>query len=986
MRAPWRSCGTSIVLLLCHALDVGATLPDAATWGSFADGSRLLGRVRPHAGVLRESERRDSLHSWDALAYHVDLSLDLSPPWLEAAVGIRGVARENLVSLDLHLRGYTLDQVEVNGLARAASRQDDQLLLDLAAQPLAAGDTFQVNLGYGGTPVAQDGVGLFVSPSLAYSLSDPWGTRNWIACFDEPFDKATWSIAVRADSSLTTLSNGELTGVTGHGDGTRTWAYRHDAPMSSYLASIVTGHLAVLEDDWQGLPLRWFVYPQHQAQAWQAVSHMDQMLDCFTGLWGDYPFAGYAMGEAPIYGGLGGMEHQTCTTIGNGIIAAGLQYESVIAHELSHMWWGDAVTPVDYRHVWLNEGWATYAEALFYQHLAGGDEQAFLDYLRQIHLTYLNWDSQYLPIYDPPQDDLFNISQYEKAASVLHMLRDLMGDAAFAQAQRDWLAAHRFGTVDSREYQAAMEAASGQDLEWFFQQWIYSGGYPTYTTVSEARQGDAVCWVHLTVGQSHQRLPQFRARVPVRVLSSLMTLDTLLWIEEPSQQFSWVLPGDFDTLIFNADETVLCRHVIVPPLQEAPQWRLRSFAIDDGAGGNGDGDLAPGESGLLSLELENVGGWDTGVQFQLSSDDVELSGNWEPVADAGGGAVIHLPAGPVQVSGWAGPGMGYAELVLNSSSDSYESQSLALRLPMGDPWLLLATRASQADLAPFLRQELDSLEIFSDLLITDNEPLPPSLLPDHRALIWLGGDSGQTLAPAEQDWLAGCFQSQAAGLLVTGQDIIDPVADPWGGIAIRALTMDVPEVRVDGEPGTLDGLSALLIGAGGAMNQTTPSSLQGEGCQVLARYHNSGEPALLAQEGPGGGRLVVAGFGPEAISGMAGTSPRRQWLARLLELLDADTDMSPTVHQAPMSLTLGAPWPNPCNPMAEFHYELARPGFVRLLVHDIRGQRVHRTELGRQEAGSHRFVLHVDGFTSGLYFTTVQSGGESATRRLLVVK
>lgn len=986
---------SALALLLCCLVQGGQAatpLPGAAVWGGFLDGSRFLHRQGAVDLSGRDAARRDSLHAWDALAYQVALRLQLSPAWLDATVEIEAVAREDLGALDLQLRGYAITTAQVNGLDVSLSRLDDQLSLDLGAHPLAAGDSARILLAYGGTPVAQAGVGLFVSPQIAYTLSDPWGTRNWIACFDEPFDKALWSVSVRADSTLTTLSNGALLSVENHGDGTSTWSYAHDRPMSSYLVSLVTGHLTILEDSWQGLPLRWCVYPQHVAPAWEAVSRAGQMFDCFTGLWGDYPFASYAMGEAPIYGGMGAMEHQTCTTVGNGIIAGGLQYESIIAHELSHMWWGDAVTPVDFRHVWLNEGWATYAEALYFQYLAGGDEQAFLDYLRQIHQTYLGWDSQFLPIYDPPVNDLFNTSQYEKAASVLHMLRDLMGDAAFLQAQRDWQAARRYGTVDTPDYQAALEAAGGLDLTEFFQQWIYSGGYPTYQTVTESRaQGDS-CRVHLTVGQSHQVLDSFRARVPLRIVTDQAQLDTLVWIEAPSTQLGWTLPGTFDTLIFNHRETVLCRHLVVPPVTGPPQWRMSGFAIDDSTGGNGDGDLARDESGWLSLELRNVGGWDTGIQFSLDSPDLEVSGTWAIVDEAGGGATVLLPTGVVQLSGWDGADMDYADLVLHSVSDHFGEQAAAIRLPMGDPWLILATSQSQEDLRPFYQIPLDSLRIFTDGMIVDADQLPPEGLPEATGLLWFSGDSGQRLTPDQQAWLKQSYEIFWTKTLVTGQDAWD---DPVADCLFQPITLDVNEVLVDGVPGSpFQGLTALLIGAGGAGNQTSPSSLAlcpevgSCGEWVLAVYHNSQEPALL-----GVGfcdvdySLFAAGFGFEAISGMAGTSSREAWLAAAAELLFTDTALRPaSLPERPLGFWLGMPHPNPFNPVARIPYELSRAMPIRLSLHDLLGREVRVLAEGRQAAGANELSLEGSGLAAGLYIVTLKTEGRHVSRKVLLLK
>ena len=510
--------------------------------------------------------------------------------------------------------------------------------------------------------------------------------------------------------------------------------------------------------------------------------------------------------------------------------------------------------------------------------------------------------------------------------------------------------------------------------------------------MTESRaQGDS-CRVHLTVGQSHQVLDSFRARVPLRIVTDQAQLDTLIWIEAPSTQLGWTLPGTFDTLMFNHRETVLCRHLVVPPVTGPPQWQLSGFAIDDSTGGNGDGDLARDESGWLSLELQNVGGWDTGIQCSLNSPDLDVTGNWAVVDEAGGGATVHLPTGAVQLSGWDRAGMDYADLVLHSVSDHFGEQAAAIRLPMGDPWLILATSQSQEDLRPFYQIPLDSLRTFTDGMIVDADQLPPQGLPEATGLLWFTGDSGQRLTPDQQEWLKHSYEFFWNKTLVTGQDAWD---DPVPDCLFQPITLDVNEVLVEGLPGSpFQGLTALLIGAGGAGNQTAPSSLAlcpevgSCGEWVLAVYHNSQEPALM-----GVGfcdadySLFAAGFGFEAISGMAGTSSREAWLAAAAELLFTDTAVRPaSLPERPLGFALGVPHPNPFNPVARIPYELSRAMPIRLSLHDLLGREVRLLAEGRQAAGAHELSLEGSGLASGLYIVSLRADGRSASRKILLLK
>lgn len=991
-------------VLLALALPVAAPaaqpllpLPSARDWGAFAERPSLraheVPRLGNHATEFGDL-RRDSLHAYDALRYDLRLELDFAQSRIHGVQRMRLRSREpQLEEIVLHLAGLTVDSLSVDGQPVSWQSVGDELRLDLSPQPLAEGDSAEVRVVYGGSPTTQTGVGLFFQSGRAWTLSDPWGTRFWAPCFDEPHDKAVWNLSVLCPDGLQVLANGTRIAVEPGGDGRTLWRFEHPVPMSSYLASLVAGPATLLEDDWNGLPLNWLVYPTHVEQAQLATSRVGAMFDCFTGLWGDYPFASYAMGEAPIYGGMGGMEHQTCTTIGSGIIAGGLTYESIVAHELAHQWWGDAVTPVDFRSVWLNEGWATYAEAFYYRHLAGDDEQAFLDYVRELQLTYLAWDAELLPIYDPPVDDLFNVSQYEKAACVLHMLRELLGRETFDQAQRDWLAAHLFGTVDGEDYRLHLEQASGQPLDWFFDQWIYTGGYPTWgAAVQTLPDGDG--WrAHLSLTQDHPFLEDFRTPLPLRLESGGTVIDTVLWVEGSGASCDWWLVEPLDTLIVNAGHAILGR--VLPVEAPGPlALRVLGFAIDDRDGGNGDGDLAPGESGRLALRLVNDGGWDLDLRFELVGDDLGLSGSWPDVPELGWGEELWLPAGPVSVTADGGPAR-WANLELRTTSQGGGLVTTALRLPVGDPRILFVDGDRDGRHARRYRDELDSLLAFSDEVWPDSlpEPVPGQ---DHDLVLWHTGNAGSALTEADFGWLSSWSAAGGAWLL-SGQDALDSLAaDDLEvlGLQVEELGGTVPSVA-GLAAGPFAGLGGLLIGTGGAANQTRPDRISPTTgvWQAVAQYPGQGGPAgCWRLGGEAGGPALVLGFGMEALSGMAGTDSRRAWLdAALAGLLDGWTGLPPKAGNAPVAmkparLELLGVAPNPFNPSTSLHVRLREPCRLRLQVHDLLGRTVLDEDLGWRPAGEIRQVIDLGDSASGLYIYSVQAGTAVVVGRLLLLR
>jgi len=551
--------------------------------------------------------------------------------------------------------------------------------------------------------------------------------------------------------------------------------------------------------------------------------------------------------------------------------------------------------------------------------------------------------------------------------------------------------------VNTAEYQAAMESASGQDLAWFFQQWIYTGGYPTYRTVTESRNAGDSCRVHLTVNQSHPRLDSFRAPVPLRLVSSTTTLDTLIWVEAASSQFSWRLPGLFDTLIFNHQHPVLCRHETVPATGGTPLWRVIEVQLDDSVGGNGDGDLAAGEWAWLGLTLENVGGWDSQVDFSFASEDLNSVGQWPRVEEVGGGTLLQLPLGRVALSGVQGAHPAWAQGRLLSSSAHYPAQSLPFSVPVGDPWLALVLPAGQEDVAPWVQRELDSLACFTDGEVIVEQAIPQDLLPNHRALLWLSGDAGNYLMDNQFAWIENQLALDPCTVMLSGQDVVDSLSHPWTLAGLEVLHADVADRLVDGAVGSsLEGRSALLLGAGGAGNQVDPSSLMWQDgatdVQTVARYRGSQEPAMVLIGFPNGSRLLVAGFGLEAISGMAGTNSRRQWLEALVPLLDLSSPVpiSPapaaTSGQEPSQFHLGQIFPNPANGQVSVDFVLRRPSRVQLEIFDVAGQLRATLLQGQYPVGEHQATLDLHALPSGQYFIRMTNGTGQQARKLLLVK
>ncbi|MCB1046269.1 MAG: hypothetical protein KDC10_03625 [Calditrichaeota bacterium] len=933
----------------------------------------------------------DSLHGWDALRYQSELSIEPAAGTIAGHMRLLFTSDVVLDSLELHLHALEWGSPEIAGQPLSGQRSGDRLMIALGEMAPAPGDSAWLELDWWGTPTTPSSLGMFITAGQVYTSSDPWGTRNWMPCYDEPFDKALWSQTIRVPENFQVLSNGILNEVTPHGDGTHSFHYEHAHPVSTYLLSVCAYPYSVIESDWNGLPLTWMVYPSHVDEAATLFARVPQMLTLFSTLWGDYPFESYAMGEAPIYGGTGGMEHQTCTTLGHQIIASGNPaYETIVAHELAHQWWGDALTPVHFREAWLNEGWATYAEALFVQDAAGGDPQAFQDYFEsQIRQPYLSWDSAFDPIVDPSAqnfNDFFSVNQYEKAACVIHMLRFLLGEQAFEDAQRLWYTRHRNGVVNSEDYRAVMEEVSGLDLGGFFQQWIHTGGYPSWDVAVEARDAGSDSRVVIGVAQSHPRMSDPLSRVPVRISTSQTELDTVMLIPGPGAQLVATLPGTDASVEFNHGLVALGRSELITVPADAA-LRVTAWSLNDQIGGDGDGNLSEGESAMLSITVQNEGYslWNLALAFDQLPDGLQQQGSFPTVELLGWGQSVTLSG--ILLQNQSIENTQWADAWLLATHDDGSGFPVPFRFRVGDPDLLLVDASATGVGSRWWSPELDSLSAFHDrVLLAD---LPVNAAARYRNLLLVTGEQDRMLPDVIVNTLAQ-FLSGDGWVWISGQDALD-ASGPGSVAAWLNVTIDnddVPAVYATGSPGgPLDGLTALLIGSGGAANQTRPDAFSStDPFWEPVMQWSSGETAALSSQ-----QFLVLGFGLEAASGMGTSDSRRDLIDRCLAVLDptwvgvgapgSGTPVSPSVRGNLSSA------PNPFNPRTRISLELASAGIIRLDVYDLRGARVACLHDGRLEPGQHSFDFDGSGLASGLYLVQLEENGVPLTsRKLLLLK
>lgn len=378
----------------------------------------------------------------------------------------------------------------------------------------------------------------FIKPDEAYpnkprqiwSQGENEDAHWWFPCHDVTNQKMTTELLATVKSNYFALSNGELIATRDNPhESTRTYHWSQTQPHPAYLVTVVIGEYERLQDNYDGLPVDYYVYRDRKESARKLFGNTPRMIHFFEEKFGyAYPYAKYSqilVDDFPF----GAMENTSATTMTDRCLlderaALDLNYDDIVAHELAHQWWGNLVTCKDWSQVWLNESFATYSEYLWREHTRGRDEarfnlfQDFLTYLREDQTGYRR------PIIHNRyrfSEEMMDRHSYEKGACVLDMLRWVLGDDAFFRSLAHYLNKLEFGIAETNDFKVAIEEATGQNLHWFFEQWLYGAGYPELEVGYEWERERKM--LRLSVKQVQpleDRTPVFRFPVEIEIVTA----------------------------------------------------------------------------------------------------------------------------------------------------------------------------------------------------------------------------------------------------------------------------------------------------------------------------------------------------------------------------------------------------------------------------------------------------------------------------------
>ena len=542
----------------------------------------ILGE-RPHAGGPMPSACRaryvgateaESLHSYNVRHYLLDISLPMTNKSFLAheALSIRSDVPA-LLLCTLHFVNLVCDSVKRLGTPLDFTAPAGLLVVELNA-PLPIGDSTVLDIFFRRESTAAERGYYFARPPVvthAYAMTctPPKDCRYWMPCWDEPFDKPERGVMlnITVPDSFQVCANGLLDSVTGGGGKTYWW--NHSYPIATYLISFTASRFAswkhdLIQPNGDTVPSLYFMWPADSAVSVSTFDCIPGIFDYYsdTTMFGPYPFEKY--GQVPGYYSFpwGAMENQTLTMIHTSWLRNG--DDDGMAHELSHMWYGDMVTCVDFANIWLNEGFATYFECLYYGHANG--RSAFNNYVAGKGRSAIQQDrSNRFSIFNPPESEIYNYGTiYCKGAWVEHTLRWVLGDTAwenpgvFFRALRAYGDSFKYGCASTEDYCRINEQESGQELSWFFDEWVYQAGYPKYhLNWSSDPVGDSFRVVTSLAQTNGNGAPDFfRTPLPVRFNSTSSTIVTLRPEANP-QVDTFLLAAGPNTVTVDPDNWVL---------------------------------------------------------------------------------------------------------------------------------------------------------------------------------------------------------------------------------------------------------------------------------------------------------------------------------------------------------------------------------------------------------------------------------------------
>jgi hypothetical protein len=962
------------LLLLVAVLVVSTGLFAVKVWDAPAS-RRQIPQAAPR---MFEPARADSAHGFDVQKYVITLNINDSTRFIQGDVLATVLAEELLSSITYELSTLSVSSVLVNG--QAASFTHNGGLLNIAVD-VAAGQTFTTQVFYSGVPTLSPNlyqIGMIFGSNSVFTISDPDAGRYWWPSYDHPWDKAVVDLHITMRSDWKVAANGLRSNIVNNGNGTSTTTWLGSNPMTTYLVCLTAGPYVEINQtvpDMNNLPIQNFVMQSQYNNAMVDFQRVPEMISYFSQLFGPYPFEKY--GHATVnMSTFAAMEHQTMTTLGNSLITGNGTHEVTIAHELAHQWYGNGVSFLDFKDVWLSEGFATYSEHLWTDKRFGW-ESAVAYINSSYHQYYNSWEASIGPqtIYNPSFYNYFSPPSYEKSASVLHMLRLKIGDANFFQLLRQWFTTYNGGNAVTAEFEAMAEQISGMDLTQFFNQWIYGSGIPSVEY--SVWQAEDISRVKIVAKSTSPSNTQFFLEVPFGISCGAVS-DSLLAYASPNGQATEFLFGQplVDCIISpNLNNWTMLRQITEdkPHLAEC---------------------IPSHQSVLLSWDVFSPG-VDTGYMVYRRMQSYLP---WEALTEEPISATSFVDTTP-----WNNITYQYAIRVVASGGYLSALSNIATAMPMPftfDYDLLLvdetrdgngsAISPSDAQVDGFYYSAVEPIQ--PDFWDCTTQGLPLlGTLGMYKAVLWYADDFSQNLLLNNLQLISGYIQGGGKLLLSSWktasvfndafvQRFMGNVSMNYDNTAslVGVYSDTYPNLFVDPNKTTpswnnmLPQIYTFNDAANSIYTASMSAGAAGEN-KCVGLVHNSN------------GTFVMLGF-PLYYMQFDGV---RTFLQQLLPQLINGTEIADEVV-APIPAAISCS-PNPFNPHTTIHYTNPQNGMVSISLYNLKGQRVRTLMSQSLNAGAHSLVFdglsdQQQSLSTGIYLLKFSYPNGSITRKITLMK
>lgn len=447
--------------------------------------------VHTGQGVLpQQAEKLPA--GFDAAHYTITIdSIDMQAGTIKGNTEVTFVSEQaSLNQVSLSLLEFTVDSVTSADQPVSYMYDDTTLTVDLSMS-LAVNDTVRVRVHYHGTPStdASGWGGFYFTGGYAFNLgvgflADPHNFgRSWYPCIDEFTSRSSYDFYITTESGQRAFCNGDLIQQSGLPGGQIQWHWNIGQSIPSYLVGLAVGPYISFTDTSSGIPVEFACLPADTNNIKATFSNLDSTVTGFSNAYGPYPFS--KIGYCLIPFNSGAMEHATSIHIGRVFINGTQSYATLWAHELSHMWWGDKVTCASQEDMWLNEGFASFNEAYYYE--VNSSKETYTNWIRSNHRQVVQFahtpaqDGSYLTLNNIPHEYTYGSHVYNKGASIAHTMRGYMGDSAFFEGCRAYMNNRAFHHASSYDLRDDMSSGSGVPMNRFFDDWVFTPGFPHFS-------------------------------------------------------------------------------------------------------------------------------------------------------------------------------------------------------------------------------------------------------------------------------------------------------------------------------------------------------------------------------------------------------------------------------------------------------------------------------------------------------------------------